>query len=54
MSGPPLKILEIGSQFIVTDDHRAWEANRQNKDFRLQIVNYHVCLIPITGSPAPR
>lgn len=54
MSRPPLKILEIGSQFIVTEDHRAWDANRQNKDFRLQIVNYQVCLVPLTGSRTSR
>lgn len=51
---PPLKILEIGSRFIVTDDRRAWDANRQNKDFRLQIVNYQMCLVLLPGSHAPR
>ena len=51
---PPLKILEIGNQFIVTEDRRAWEIRRHKKDFTIQVVNYQMCLVLLPGSHAPR
>lgn len=51
---PPLKILEIGNQFIVTEDHRAWEIRRDKKDFTIQMLNHEMCLVRFPGSHAPR
>lgn len=50
----PLKILEIGARFIVTEDLRAWEIRRDKQDFTVTMVNHHPCLVPRTGSHAPR
>ena len=49
-----LRILEIGTRFIVTEDHRAWDMRRHKKDFTLNTINYQVCLVLLPGCHAPR
>lgn len=54
MNAKALKILEIGARFIVTEDHRVWDVRRHKKDFTINTINHHVCLVLRPGSHAIR